>query len=372
MSKDTPDTLFARLLHHYGHGLAPGDSVIPPIVPTAVYHLPGTPSQAPYQYGRFHNPTWEALEDTLGLLEGAETVLFPSGMAAIAAVMFASLKAGDRVLLPSDGYYTTRVLAERYLGQLGVTCDLRPTARFLEGSFEGYRLVFVETPSNPGLDICDIAAVAAATRKAGALLVADNTTMTPLGQQPLALGADVVVNADTKAINGHSDALMGHVSSRDASFCQALRDWRRYSGSTPGPFEAWQVFRGLETLEVRFARMCASAAALAARLADHKAVTALRYPGLPSHPGHAIARRQMATFGTMLTLTLADGAAADRFMAECPLVQPSTSFGGVRTCAERRDRWGDAVPPGFVRLSVGIEPTDALVASVVQTLDRLG
>jgi len=372
MSKDPSDVAFARLLHHYGQGLAPGDSVIPPIVPTAVYHLPGTPAQAAFQYGRFHNPTWDALEAALGVLEGAETVLFPSGMAAIAAVMFASLKAGDRVLLPSDGYYTTRVLAQTYLGRLGVSCDERPTARFLEGSFQGYRLVFVETPSNPGLDICDIAAVAAATRKAGALLVADNTTMTPLGQRPLALGADVVVNADTKAINGHSDALMGHVSSRDPAFCQALRDWRRYSGSIPGPFEAWQVFRGLETLEVRFARMCASAGALATRLAGHAAVTAVRYPGLPSHPGHAIAQRQMATFGTMLTLTLADGAAADRFMASCPLVQPSTSFGGVRTCAERRDRWGDAVPPGFVRLSVGIEPTAALVASVVETLDRLG
>jgi cystathionine gamma-lyase len=167
-------------------------------------------------------------------------------------------------------------------------------------------------------------------------------------------------------------ALMGHVSSRDPAFCQALRDWRRYSGSIPGPFEAWQVFRGLETLEVRYARMCASAAALAGRLEHHKAVTAVRYPGLPSHPGHAIAQRQMATFGTMLTLTLADGAAADRFMADCPLVQPSTSFGGVRTCAERRDRWGDAVPPGFVRLSVGIEPTATLVASVIETLDRLG
>jgi len=372
MSKDPTDTHFAQLLHHYGQGLAPGDSVIPPIVPAAVYHLPGTPAQAAYQYGRFHNPTWEALEGALGFLEEAETVLFPSGMAAIAAVMFASLKAGDRVLLPSDGYYTTRVLAERYLGQLGVTCDLRPTARFLEGSFEGYRLVFVETPSNPGLAICDIAAVAAATRKAGALLVADNTTMTPLGQRPLALGADVVVNADTKAINGHSDALMGHVSSRDPAFCQALRDWRRYSGAIPGPFEAWQVFRGLETLEVRYARMCASAGELANRLRGHKALVDLRYPGLPSHPGHAIARQQMATFGSMLTLTLANGAAADRFMADCPLVQPSTSFGGVRTCAERRDRWGDAVPPGFVRLSVGIEPTAALIASVIETLDRLG
>ncbi len=371
MSKNSSDTLFARLLHHYGESLAPGDSVVPPIVPTAVYHLPGVPSDAPYQYGRFHNPTWTALEAALGLLEGAETVLFPSGMAAIAAVMFSSLQSGDRVLLPSDGYYTTRVLAESYLGRLGVTCDTRPTAHFLEGRFDGYKLVFVETPSNPGLDVCDIAAVAAATRKAGALLVADNTTMTPLGQRPLELGADVLVNADTKAINGHSDALLGHVSARDPAFAQGLRDWRRYSGSTPGPFEAWQVFRGLETLEVRFDRMCTTAAALAERLAQHPAVRDLRYPGLASHPGHAIAARQMTRFGTMLTLTLKDEATAERFMQACPLVQPSTSFGGVRTCAERRARWGDAVAPGFVRLSVGIEPTAPLVTSILQTLDML-
>lgn len=371
MSKTDTDALAARLLHDHGLGLSPGDSVVPPIVPAAVFHLPGDPAAAGHQYGRFHNPTWEALEKAIGLLEGAESVLFPSGMAAIAAVLFARLKAGDRVLLPADGYYTTRVLATRYLGALGVSVDLRPTARFLDGSFEGYSLVFAETPSNPGLDICDIAAVAAQARSAGALCVVDNTTMSPLGQRPLDLGADVVVNADTKAINGHSDALMGHVSSRDAALCQSFRDWRRFSGSIPGPFEAWQVFRGLETLEVRYSRMCASAQQLAESLVGHKAIRALRYPGLPDHPGHEIARRQMATFGSLLTLTLADGAAAERFMATCPLVQPSTSFGGVRTCAERRDRWGDAVPAGFVRLSVGIEPTETLVQAVLESLDRL-
>lgn len=371
MTKDQTDDIVSRLLHHYGQGLSPGDSVVPPIVPTAVYHLPGTPSDAPHQYGRFHNPTWETLEEALGLLEGAETVLFPSGMAAIAAVMFASLRQGDHVLLPSDGYYTTRVLAETYLSRLGVTCHTRPTASFSDGGFAGYRLVFVETPSNPGLDVCDLAAVAAEARAAGALVVADNTTMTPLGQRPLDLGADATVNSDTKAINGHSDALMGHVASRDGAFCQALRDWRRYSGSIPGPFEAAQVFRGLETLEVRFARMCASAAALAPQLRSHPAILDLRYPGLASHPGHAIAARQMTTFGSMLTLTLKDAPSAERFLQLCPMVQPSTSFGGVRTCGERRDRWGDAVAPGFVRLSIGIEPTARLVASILQTLDRL-
>jgi len=368
MSDTKTNALCAQLLHHHGLQLAPGDSVVPPIVPTAVYHLPGTPADAPYQYGRFHNPTWDALESALSVLEQAETVIFPSGMAAITAALISSVKAGDRVLLPSDGYYTTRALIEKFFSGLGVQMETRPTASFAEGSFDGYRVVFIETPSNPGLDLCDIALVTSAAKAAGAFVIADNTTMSPLGQRPLDLGAQAVVNADTKAVNGHSDALMGHVSSRDSAFCQRLRDWRRFGGATPGPFEAWQVFRGLETLEVRFARMCDSALRLAQALEGHPALTALRYPGLPSHPGHAIAKRQMQTFGSMMTLTLKDGAAADRFIRDCGLVQPSTSFGGVRTCAERRYRWGDSVAPGFVRLSVGIEPTDCLIESIANAL----
>lgn len=371
MSTSPQDNLFARLLHHYGSHLAPGDSVIPPIVPTAVFHLPGTPSDARYQYGRFHNPTWEALEEALSLLEGAETVIFPSGMAAICAALMSSAKSGARLLLPSDGYYTTRALIETQLAGMNFRMETRPTARFLEGGFAGLDVVFVETPSNPGLDVCDLAVVSVEAKKAGAFVIADNTTMTPLGQRPLDLGVDVIVNADTKAINGHSDALLGHVSSRDPAFCNELRSWRRFAGATPGPFEAWQVYRGLETLEVRYERMCHTAERLASALEGHPALLDLRYPGLTSHPGHAIARRQMSRFGSMLTLTLKDGTAAERFIRECPLVQPSTSFGGVRTCAERRDRWGDAVPPGFVRLSVGIEPPEALLEAVLKTLKNL-
>ncbi len=371
MSKISDNTLFARLLHHYGNHLAPGDSVIPPIVPTAVFHLPGTPSDARYQYGRFHNPTWEALEEALSLLEGAETVIFPSGMAAICAALMSCTKAGARLLLPSDGYYTTRALIEKQLAGMGFRMETRPTAHFLDGGFAGFDVVFVETPSNPGLDVCDLAAAAAEAKKAGAFVIADNTTMTPLGQRPLDLGADAIVNADTKAINGHSDALLGHVSSRDPGFCNELRAWRRFAGATPGPFEAWQVYRGLETLEVRLERMCHSAQRLAAALEGHPALLDLRYPGLASHPGHAIAQRQMSRYGSMMTLTLKDGASAERFIRECSMVQPSTSFGGVRTCAERRDRWGDAVPPGFVRLSVGIEPTETLLEAVQKTLKNL-
>jgi cystathionine gamma-lyase len=372
MTTNDHQRLAADLLHHFGRALKPGDSVVPSISPTAVFHLPGDPSNAHYQYGRYHNPTWEVLESALGLLEGAETLVFPSGMAAIAALLFTNVSAGERVLLPSDGYYTTRVLGEKFLKPLGVEIDTRPTATFLAQGFEGYRLVLIETPSNPGLEVCDIAAAAALAKRAGALLAVDNTTMTPLGQRPLELGAGIVVSADTKAINGHSDALMGHVASRHGEVMTRVRDWRRYAGAISSPFEAWLVYRGLETLEVRFSRMCATAGVIAERLAAHSCVSGVRYPGLAHDPSHAIARKQMTAFGSMITLTFRDGAAAERFIEACAYIQPSTSFGGVRTSAERRARWGDAVADGFVRLSIGLEPAEVLWAAMDEALKKAG
>jgi len=370
MNKTEIEALAARLLHHRDATLAPGDSVVPAIWPTAVFHLPGNPSNVPYVYGRYSNPTWEALEAALGVIEGAETLIFPSGMAAIAAVLFTTARAGDRVLVPADGYFATRALADQFLKTLGVKVETRPTARFLEGGFDGFRLVHAETPSNPSLDVCDLREAAVLAKAAGAVFSVDNTTMTALGQRPLELGADIVVCAGTKAVNGHSDALMGHVATRDGALMARLKDWRKYSGSIPGPFEAWLVFRGLETLEVRFARMCATAGVIAERLERHERVLAVRYPGLKSDPSHAIAAKQMLTFGSMISLTLRDTGAAEQFIADCPYIQPSTSFGGVRTSAERRARWGDSVADGFVRLSIGLEPVEPLWASIDSALRK--
>ena len=350
---------FARLLHHTSKDTPHNAAFGPPIVNTSIYALPPQPSGT-YQYARWGNPTWTALEDALALLEDAETITFPSGMAAIAAVFYSLLKPGDRVLLPADGYYTTRICAEKYLAPMGVQVDTVATAALGAKDLAGYRLVMVETPSNPALDLADIAAVCTRARAAGAVVAVDNTTMTPLGQRPLDLGADLVVSADTKALNGHSDVLFGHVSSRNAALMTGVRDWRRIVGAIPGPHEAWLVHRGLETLEVRFDRMCDSAHAIAQRLAEHPKVIALRYPGLPSHPQHALAQAQMTSGGALIALTLADEAAAERFIAACPYLRPATSFGGVHSSAERRARWGDAVAPGFVRLSVGCEPTEVL------------
>jgi cystathionine gamma-lyase len=355
---DETNARAAKLSHQRRAHLAKGDPVALPLTMASMFHLPGDPAGF-RQYGRFDNPTWEATEEALELLEDAPCVAFPSGMAAISATFMALLKTGDRILAPSDGYYTTRVFAERFLKPFGVTMDTRPTRAFADGGFAGYRMVFIETPSNPMLDICDIAGIATAAKAAGAIVVADNTTMTPLGQRPLDLGADIVVCADTKAVNGHSDALFGHVATRDAALLQAVRDWRKLSGAIPGPFEAWQVHRGLETLEVRFDRMCASAQTIATRLAARGDVATI-YPGLEDHPSHNLARRQMQRFGFLIGLTLPNAEAAERFIDTCPLIQPATSFGGVHTSAERRARWGDAVAPGFVRLSVGCEPVEEL------------
>ena len=368
---DTPQARAARLAHLRRPGLAKGDPVALPLTMASMFHLPGDPTGYA-QYGRFSNPTWDAVEHMLGELEGAPALGFPSGMAATSAVFMALLETGDRILLPSDGYYTTRVFTERFLTRLGIAYDTRPTASYLDGGLDGYRLVFVETPANPGLDLCDIAAVANAAHAAGALVVADNTTMTPYGQRPLDLGADVVVAADTKAPNGHSDTLFGHVASRNAEVMSAVSDWRKLAGGIPGPFEAWLVHRGLETLHVRFSRMCDTAETIAPRLAAHAAVKSVRFPGLEGDPSHNLARVQMERFGFLIGLTLASAEAAERFIDGCALIQPATSFGGVHTSAERRARWGDAVDPGFVRLSVGCEPTEELWSAIEEALDASG
>lgn len=353
------DARIARLLHHRKAGLGQGDPVVPPITASATFHLPTVQSGGLF-YGRNGNPSWDAVEAQLAILEDAEAVSFPSGMAAIAAALFATLKAGDRLIIPSDGYYVTRVLSDGFLKPLGIDVQAIPTAAYATADFTGAAVVYLETPSNPGLDVVDIAAVAARARQAGARVIADNTTMTPLLQRPLDLGCDLVVAADTKAPAGHSDVLFGHVAGRDTALMARVRDWRRMAGAIPGPFEAFLTHRGIETLEVRLDRMCASAALIAARLAGHPAVRSLRYPGLAGDASHWAVGGQMANGGFLIGFELADAGIAEGFLSRCPLIEQTTSFGGTHTAAERRARWGDAVPEGFIRLSVGIEPVEVL------------
>lgn len=357
----------ARLLHHRKAGLAQGEEIVPPIISSATFHVPDH-TKGGYSYARAASPTWDALEAQLSVLEDAPVVAFPSGMGAISAALMAVVRPGMRVVIPSDGYYVTRVFTETFLQPLGVVPVFLPTTAYDTADFTGVGLVYLETPSNPGLDVCDIRAVAARAKAAGALVIADNTTMTPLLQRPLDLGADLVVAADTKAPAGHADVLFGHVAGRDTALMTRVREWRRLSGAVPGAFEAWLVHRGIETLEVRLTRMCATAQVIAERLAAHPGVLSVRYPGLPGDPAHAVAKRQMAGFGFLIGFTMQDSEIAEKFLSDCPFIAQSTSFGATHSSGERRARWGDDVPAGFIRLSVGVEPAEVLWAAIAQAL----
>ena len=339
----------------------------------STYHLAGDPAEAEFRYGRFDNPTWRLYEEALAELEGGTSVVFASGMAAVAAVFGVTLAPGDVAVLPSDSYYTSRLLAEEQFAALGVRIRMAPTAGGAQGEIlEGARLLWLETPANPGLDVCDVAALAAEGRRRGVLVAVDNTTATPLGQRPLELGADFSVASDTKAMTGHSDLLLGHVAARDPAWADRIRSWRTRFGAVPGPMEVWLAHRSLPTLDVRLERMCANALAVAGFLQAHPAVRAVRYPGLRGDPAHALASRQMKRYGHVLGFELASEHVADGFLAACRLVDEATSFGGTHTTAERRARWGgDAVPEGYIRLSAGLEHPEDLLSDIGGALGRI-
>jgi cystathionine gamma-lyase len=333
---------------------------------SSTYVSPGDPSTHPLTYGRFHNPTWTAFENALAVLEDGEAIVFASGMAALAALFGTTLKPGDIVVLPTDCYYTTRVVAANWLKSIGVDTRLAPTrGSALAGVLDGARLLLLETPSNPLLDVCDIEALARAARDRGVLVAVDNTTATPYLQRPLVLGADYVASSDTKALTGHSDLVLGHVATRDPDAATALRTWRTQHGAIPGPMEVWLAHRSLATLALRLARQCETAQRLAEVLASSPHVASVMYPGLAAHPGHDIARRQMLAFGSVVSFDLVTRERADTFLRSLELVREATSFGGVHSSAERRARWGgDAISEGFIRLSVGCEAPDDLIEDV--------
>ncbi|MFB7936913.1 cystathionine gamma-lyase [Streptomyces sp. NPDC056049] len=374
--------------HHHGEG--PGDGTLAvraglpepvkhePTLPGPVFaahfHLPGEPT-GPYTYGRDENPTWTHLEQAISTLEspgesGIETVAFASGMAAISAVLLSQLSAGDAVVLPTDGYQALPLLHEQ-LRAYGIEVRTAPTGGDAQlDVLDGAKLLWIETPSNPGLDVCDIRRLVAAAHAGGTLVAVDNTLATPLGQRPLELGADFSVASDTKGMTGHGDILLGHVSCRDPLRAAEVRRWRKVVGAIPGPMEAWLAHRSLATLQLRIDRQCATALELARVLAEHPDVTGLRHPGLPDDPSHAVAARQMRRFGSVISFELAGRGRAERFLDELRLVDDATSFGGVRSSAERRGRWGgDAVAEGFIRFSVGAEDPEDLIADVLRALD---
>jgi cystathionine gamma-lyase len=340
---------------------------------SSTYTTPGEPSQHQLTYGRFHNPTWTRWEEALGVLEGGHVVAYASGMAAVAAVFGVCLKPGDLLVLPADSYYTTRVFASRWLNTMGVQTRLMPTGDPARaGALEGARLLWLETPTNPQLDVCDIAEWVRLAREHHVLVAVDNTTATAYLQQPLGLGANYVVASDTKALTGHSDLVLGHVATTDQEQASALRTWRTEHGAIPGPMEAWLAHRSLATLSLRLKQQCSSAQQLAGFLASQPAVESVYYPGLSSHPGHAIAKRQMQAFGTVVSFDLGTRARAEQFLRSLTLVREATSFGGVHSSAERRARWGgDAISEGFIRFSVGCECVEDILSDVAGALGRL-
>jgi cystathionine gamma-lyase len=340
---------------------------------SATYALPGDPTPESLAYGRFQNPTWEAWESALGTLEGGTAVAFASGMAATMAVFGVALKPGDVVVLPSDGYFTTRSAGGAWLERIGVTVRTAPTRDNAQGDvLEGARLLFIETPNNPQLDVCDVRALVARAREHGAAVVVDNTTATAYLQRPLELGATYSLASDTKALTGHSDVVLGHVATRDAELGAALRTWRTQHGAIPGPMEVWLAHRALATLPVRLTAQCATAIRVAEMLQAHGAVSRVCYPGLASHPGHAMARAQMDAFGCVVSFDLDTKDRAETFLRTTSLVREMTSFGGVHSSAERRARWGgDAISEGFIRFSVGCENADDLLADLRKALDAV-
>ncbi|MEU6077109.1 cystathionine gamma-lyase [Micromonospora sp. NPDC047074] len=349
---------------------APGQPFLPGPVFAAPYHLDpwAGPAAAPDGYGRPDNPTRRLLEAAVGELEGGDCRVFASGQAAITGLLLTVLRPGDTVVLPADGYFSVRAFAADTLAGLGVRVVLAPTAG-PHPDFDGVRLVLLETPANPGLDVADVAALAARARAAGALLAVDNTTATPLGQRPLDLGADVVVASGTKALTGHSDLLLGYVATRSAELLGAVTGWRNATGAVPGAFDAWLAHRSLATLDLRLARQTANAEALTGLLAGRADVTGLRWPGLPGDPAYPVASAQMRRMPGVLSFDLGDAGRVARFLDAARLVAAATSFGGLHTTADRRAQWGDDTAPGFVRLSCGVEDPVDLVADVAAALD---
>ena len=347
-----------------GRASEPGAPLNVPLIPASNFIL-----GSGRDYARDDGtPTWEALEEIVGGLESGKAVAFASGMAAIAGV-FDQLAVGAVVVLPDDCYQGVAGLAaagaerQRWSVQRVAVDD---TAGWIR-SCGVADLIWLESPSNPLLTVADLEAICAASRKPGAIVAVDNTFATPLNQQPLDFGATVSLQSATKFIGGHSDLLAGVATTKDEAFWHALRKSRELTGATPGALEAFLAVRGVRTLAIRLQRAQHTAMMLAERLERHPLVTCVRYPGLPSHPTHSIARRVLKGFGTIISFDLRGGAEfADSVCRNVRLIRHATSLGAVESTMERRAAIPGQghLPPSLLRLSVGIEDVDDLWADL--------
>jgi cystathionine gamma-synthase len=351
---DTPRPLrFATRAVTVGRPPAEPDAPLnPPVVLASTYGSFGE-----LEYGRYANPTWTAFEDALGDLEGGRCVSYASGMAAIGGVL--ELVPGGGVVVAPRHSYTGTVARLRELEERGALSvrwvDVTDTPAVVAAA-SGADLVWLESPTNPALELADVPAIVRGSRAVGARVAVDNTFATPMLQRPLEHGADLVVHSVTKYLAGHSDLLMGAVVAADDALAARLASGRSLSGAVPSPFEAFLALRGLRTLPVRLERAQATAQRLVRRLEGHAGVLEARYPG----------------FGAIISIVLPDAAGADRLVHQVRLWRAATSLGGVESTLERRRRWaGEAptIPAGLVRLSVGLEDPDDLWSDLEQALD---
>jgi cystathionine gamma-synthase len=375
---------FETLAIHAGQEADPATgAVVPPIYQTSTFKQDGVGGlRGGFEYSRTANPTRSALEECLAALEGGTRALaFASGMAAEDCLIRALCSPGDRVIIPDDAYGGTYRLFAAVLERWGLDYvpvhlpDVAAVRRCL--AERPARLVWAETPTNPLLAIADIATLAGAAHEAGALLVVDNTFASPRLQRPLALGADVVVHSTTKYLGGHSDVVGGALVAADGEVAERTAFLRNATGGVPGPFDSWLTLRGIRTLAVRMDRHCDSAMAVAGLLTSHPAVTQVLYPGLPSHPGHAVAARQMSGFGGMVSFRVRGGEeAAVAVCGRTRLFTLAESLGGVESLIEHPGRMTHAsaagspleVPADLVRLSVGLEDRGDLLGDLSEAL----
>lgn len=372
MSKQTRHQHVETQAVHMGNQVDPATgAVVPPIVLSTTFERQGDGTfPHGYVYTRSQNPNRQALEESLAALEGgARAMAFGSGQAATNAV-FQSLKAGDHVIVPNEAYFGTPKLVREIYSQLGINAsyvDMTNVDAVQAAVTPQTKIIWMETPSNPLLSITDIAAVSEIAHRAGALAVIDNTWASPLMQQPLALGADIVMHATTKYISGHTDALGGAlIFARDDEFTARVNMVQTLGGAVPSPFDCWLIMRGIRTLPLRVRQQTSNAQRVAEFLADHSAVETVFYPGLSSHPGHALAAQQMrGGFGGMLSFNVRGGAEeAMNVAANLQLFTRATSLGGIESLIEHRasiEGPTSTTPQNLLRVSIGIEHVDDLI-----------
>lgn len=323
----------------------------------------------PIGYGRYGNETWTSLETAIGALEGGQTLSYSSGMAAVSAV-FSTLPVGAKVVASNQGYSGVMTLLGKLSAANKISASLVSIADTDEviAALDGADLLWLESPTNPSLDIADLPALIMAAKSRNITVAVDNTFATALVQQPLSMGADIVMNSVTKYLAGHSDVLLGSLSTNSSVHFKALEDARKFNGSIPGPFEAWLALRGIRTFPLRFQRASENALELAKRLSSHPLVTRVRYPGLPSDPQHLKAKEFMKGFGAIVSFEYAgDAAATDRVCESSKIITNATSLGGVESLWERRRRWpieSASVPESLIRISVGCEDVEDLWADI--------